>query len=41
VEIIEKLEKSKIKIHAECVNQNGVKVLEGEGIVSPPRVKAN
>ncbi|MCL2702204.1 MAG: MaoC family dehydratase [Defluviitaleaceae bacterium] len=39
VEIAEKLEKSKIKIKAACVNQDGVTVLEGEGIISPPRVK--
>ncbi|MDR1706061.1 MAG: MaoC family dehydratase, partial [Clostridiales bacterium] len=40
VEIVEKLEK-KVKIKAACTNQNGVVVLEGEGIVSPPRTKIN
>jgi len=41
VEIIEKPEKSKIRIKAECVNQEGVIVLAGEGIISPPRTKIN
>jgi 3-hydroxybutyryl-CoA dehydratase len=41
VEIIEKLEKSKIRIKASCVNQEGTLVLEGEGIISPPRTKIN
>ena len=38
VEIVEKLGK-KIKIKATCVNQDGTVVLEGEGTISPPRVK--
>ena len=38
VEILEKVDK-KVKIKATCVNQNGVTVLEGEGLASPPRVK--
>jgi len=39
VEILEKLEKFKLKIKAECVNQDGVVVLAGDGIISPPRTK--
>ena len=40
VEITEKLEeKKRIKIKAVCTNQNGVVVLEGDGLASPPRVK--
>jgi len=38
VEILEKLGKT-VKIKASCVNQKRVLVLEGEGIISPPRVK--
>jgi 3-hydroxybutyryl-CoA dehydratase len=38
VEIIEKLDK-KVKVKATCTNQNSVVVLEGEGVVSPPRIK--
>jgi 3-hydroxybutyryl-CoA dehydratase len=38
VEIIEKLEK-KVKIKATCTKQDGTVVLEGEGLISPPRVK--
>ena len=39
VEILEKLDKKMIKVKATCTNQNGVVVLEGEGIASTPRVK--
>lgn len=40
VEIIEKLdEKKRVKIKAVCTNQDGVNVLEGEGVISPPRTK--
>lgn len=38
VEVIEKLEdKKRIRLKTTCVNQEGVNVLAGEAIVSPPR----
>jgi 3-hydroxybutyryl-CoA dehydratase len=38
VEVIEKLEKKKrVRLKTICTNQQGVKVLEGEALVSPPR----
>lgn len=38
VEIVEKMEK-KVKVAATCVNQDGVVVLQGDGLISPPRTK--
>jgi len=38
VEILEKMGKT-VKIMATCTNQNGVVVLDGEGVISPPRKK--
>ena len=38
VEIIEILEK-KIRISAICTNQNDVIVLDGDGLISPPRIR--
>jgi len=38
VEVIEKLdEKKRVRLKTICTNQEGVKVLEGEALVSPPR----
>ena len=38
VSVIEKLEeKKRVRLATTCVNQNGVTVLEGEALVSPPR----
>lgn len=38
VEVIEKLEdKKRIRLKTTCANQEGVKVLDGEAMVSPPR----
>jgi len=38
VEVIEKLEeKKRIRLKTTCVNQDGVEVLTGEALVSPPR----
>ncbi|MCL2407611.1 MAG: MaoC family dehydratase [Defluviitaleaceae bacterium] len=39
VEVLEKLDKKQIRVKATCANQHGTVVLEGEGIVSCPRVK--
>lgn len=38
VEVIEKIEeKRRVRLKTTCVNQEGVKVLDGEALVSPPR----
>jgi 3-hydroxybutyryl-CoA dehydratase len=37
VEIIEFLERNRVKLRTKCVNQDSVMVLEGEAIVSVPR----
>lgn len=37
VEIVEKLKKKKVRINTVCTNQNGIPVLSGEAVVSPPR----
>lgn len=38
VEVIEKLaEKKRVRLRTTCVNQEGVQVLDGEALVSPPR----
>lgn len=38
VEVIEKLaEKKRVRLRTTCVNQDGVQVLDGEALVSPPR----
>jgi 3-hydroxybutyryl-CoA dehydratase len=38
VEVIEKLEeKKRVRLRTTCVNQEGIKVLDGEALVSPPR----
>jgi len=38
VEVIEKLdEKKRIRLKTICTNQNGIEVLKGEALVSPPR----
>ena len=37
VEIIEKMEKNKLRLRTTCTNQNGVLVIDGEALVSPPR----
>jgi len=38
VEVVEKLdEKKRIRQKTTCTNQKGIKVLEGEALVSPPR----
>ena len=37
VEIIELLEKRRIRLRTKCVNQQGVTVLEGEALVSVPK----
>jgi 3-hydroxybutyryl-CoA dehydratase len=38
VEVIEKIEeKKRIRLKTTCVNQEGVTVLDGEALVSPPR----
>lgn len=38
VEVIEKLEaKKRVRLKTTCVNQDGVSILSGEALVSPPR----
>ena len=37
VEVIEKLEKKRVRLKTTCTNQEGVTVLDGEALVSPPR----
>lgn len=37
VEVIEKLEKNRVRLKTACVNQEGTPVLDGEAIVSPPK----
>jgi len=37
VEVVEKMEKKKVRLKTTCMNQDAVIVLEGEAIVSPPR----
>jgi len=37
VEVVEKLEKKRVRLKTTCTNQEGVTVLEGEALVSPPR----
>lgn len=38
VEVVEKLkEKKRVRLKTTCVNQDGVQVIDGEALVSPPR----
>jgi 3-hydroxybutyryl-CoA dehydratase len=38
VEVIEKIEeKKRVRLKTSCANQDGVAVLDGEALVSPPR----
>jgi len=37
VEVVEKIDKKKVRLKTICINQNEVIVLEGEAMVSPPR----
>ena len=37
VEVVEKIDKKKVRLKTICMNQNAVIVLEGEAVVSPPR----
>jgi len=37
VEVVEKLEKQRVRLKTTCTNQDGVAVLAGEALVSPPR----
>lgn len=37
VEVIEKLEKNKLRMRTTCTNQNGVVVIDGEALMSPPK----
>ncbi len=38
VEVIEKIEeKKRIRLNTTCLNQDGIEVLKGEALVSPPR----
>jgi len=37
VEIIDKMEKNKLRLRTTCTNQNGVLVIDGEALVSPPK----
>jgi 3-hydroxybutyryl-CoA dehydratase len=38
VEVVEKLEKKRVRLRTTCTNQNGDVVIDGEALVSPPRV---
>jgi len=37
VEVMEKIDKKKVRLKTTCLNQDAVMVLEGEALVSPPR----
>jgi 3-hydroxybutyryl-CoA dehydratase len=37
VEVLELIEKNKVRLKTTCSNQEGVVVLSGEGLVSPPK----
>ncbi len=37
VEVVEKIDKKKVRLKTICINQDAVAVLEGEALVSPPR----
>jgi 3-hydroxybutyryl-CoA dehydratase len=37
VEVVEKIDKKKVRMKTTCTNQDAVLVLEGEAMVSPPR----
>jgi len=37
VEVMEKIDKKKVRLKTTCLNQDAVIVLEGEALVSPPR----
>ncbi len=37
VEVVEKLEKKRVRLKTTCLNQDDVVVLDGEALVSPPR----
>ena len=37
VEVMEKVDKKKVRLKTTCLNQDAVIVLEGEALVSPPR----
>ena len=37
VEVVEKIDKKKVRMQTTCTNQDAVVVLEGEAMVSPPR----
>ncbi len=37
VEVVEKIDKKKVRLKTICLNQDEVMVLEGEAMVSPPR----
>jgi 3-hydroxybutyryl-CoA dehydratase len=37
VAVVEKIDKKKVRLKTICINQDGVMVLEGEAMVSPPR----
>ena len=38
VEVLEKLDKKKVRMKTVCINQDGKSVLDGEALVSPPRM---
>jgi 3-hydroxybutyryl-CoA dehydratase len=38
VAVVEKLEKDRVRLKTTCTNQEGTVVLDGEAIVSPPRL---
>jgi 3-hydroxybutyryl-CoA dehydratase len=39
VEVIEKMEdKKRVRLRTTCVNQEGTRILDGEALVSPPRL---
>jgi len=37
VEVVEKMDKKKVRLKTICLNQDAIIVLEGEALVSPPR----
>jgi len=40
VEVVEKIDKKKVRLKTICVNQDEVMVLKGEAMVSPPRASS-
>ena len=40
VEVIEKLEKNRLKLRTTCTNQDGTLLVDGQALVMPPKAKS-